>query len=97
MEKTIYLNDLYDYYKNLFTKRQQECYEDYYFNNLSLSEIANNLEISRNAVYNQIKTVEKKVLFYEENLKMYERKKKVIKRIENLVDDKVLSSIEDIL
>ena len=97
MEKTIYLNDLYDYYKNLLTKRQQECYEDYYFNNLSLSEIANNLEISRNAVYNQIKTVEKKVLFYEENLKMYERKNKVIKRVENLLDDKVLSSIEDIL
>ena len=58
MEKRIYLNDLYDYYKQLFTEKQQEYFEDYYHENLSLAEIAENNGIRRNAVHNQIKIVE---------------------------------------
>ena len=42
---------------------------DYYFNNLSLGEIADNLEISRNAVHKQIKSAEAKLKEYEEKLK----------------------------
>ena len=38
MDRRIYLNNLYDYYKGLFTEKQQEYFEEYYYNNLSLSE-----------------------------------------------------------
>ena len=36
MEEKIYYTSLYDYYKNLFTLKQQSYFEDYYFNDLSL-------------------------------------------------------------
>ena len=62
----IYLNEIYVYYKELFTDKQQMYFEDYYMNDLSLSEIAENYEISRNAVHNQLKIVEEKILYYEE-------------------------------
>ena len=48
---------LYDYYGELLSDSQKEYFMDYYFNNLSLGEIADNLEISRNAVHKQIKRV----------------------------------------
>ena len=51
MNKTIYYNYLYDYYGSLLTDRQRSYYEDYYFSNLSLSEIAENNNVSRNAVH----------------------------------------------
>ena len=46
---------LYDYYKGLLTSKQQEYFEMYYFNDYSLGEIAAYLNISRNAVFDQIK------------------------------------------
>ena len=55
MDKRIYLNNLYDYYKDLFTEKQQEYFEDYYYNNFSLAEIAENNDVSRNAIHNQLK------------------------------------------
>ena len=46
MEKFVYLNNLYDCYKELLTDKQKMYFEDYYFNNLSLSEIAENYDVS---------------------------------------------------
>ena len=37
---------LYDYYGNLLTSSQQNYFVEYYFNNLSLSEISENLNVS---------------------------------------------------
>ena len=65
MDRKIYFNNLYDYYQDLFTDKQKEYYEAYYFQDLSLAEIAENNGVSRNAVHNQIKIVEEKLEFYE--------------------------------
>ena len=48
MEKFIYLNNLYDLYGLLLTKKQQLYFEEYYFNNLSYGEISEKYQISRN-------------------------------------------------
>ena len=40
MEEFIYYNNLYDCYNLLLTEKQRKYFEEYYFNNLSLSEIA---------------------------------------------------------
>lgn len=97
MDRVIYLNNLYDYYKNLFTKRQQEYFEDYYCSNLSLSEIAENNNVSRNAVFNQIKIVEKKLDEFEDTLGLYKKKNKIIKILNDNVSEEILSKIEEIL
>ena len=96
MDKTIYYNYLYDYYGSLLTERQRSYYEDYYFSNLSLSEIAENNKVSRNAVHNQLKIVVEKLEFYENNLKLYEKSQKIGKIIEKL-DDKIKREIEELI
>ncbi len=96
MDKTIYYNYLYDYYGSLLTERQRSYYEDYYFSNLSLSEIAENYSVSRNAVHNQLKIVIEKLDFYENNLKLYEKSKKIGKIIEK-VDEKIKREIEELI
>ena len=96
MDKTIYYNYLYDYYGSLLTERQRSYYEDYYFSNLSLSEIAENYDVSRNAVHNQLKIVIEKLDFYENNLKLYEKSKKIGKIIEK-VDEKIKREIEELI
>ncbi len=96
MDKKIYLNSLYDYYSLLFTEKQREYFEEYYFNDLSLSEIAENSGVSRNAVHGQIKIVEEKLEFYEKTLKLYEKANKIRQLIKNL-DDDLKEKIEELI
>ena len=53
---------LYDYYGNLLTSSQQNYFVEYYFNNLSLSEISENLNVSRNAAHKQLRVACDKLL-----------------------------------
>lgn len=78
---------LFDYYGELFTDKQKEYFKDYYFNNLTLQEIADNNGVSRNAVHKNIKEMLNKLDYYEDKLKLYSNKKKIEKLIENIDDD----------
>ena len=71
------LIELYDIYKNLLTDKQKNYFEDYFYMDLSLSEIASNNEVSRNAVFDQIKRVEKALYDYEEKLHLKEKFQKL--------------------
>ena len=55
----IYLNELFDYYNVLLTKKEQDIFIDHYEDDLSLQEIADNLNISKSAVGKTLKIVEK--------------------------------------
>ena len=94
MDRKIYLNSLYDYYSELFTEKQKEYFEEYYFEDLSLSEIAENNEVSRNAVHGQIKIVEEKLEFYENTLGLYKKSQEIKRIIENL-DKETKEKIEE--
>lgn len=87
MDRKIYLNNLYDYYSLLFTDKQRDYYESYYHRDLSLSEIALNYGVSRNAVHHQIKIVEEKLEFYEDILKLYQKGIEIHEIIKNLDSD----------
>ena len=78
---------LYDYYAELFNDKQRKYFEEYYFDNLSLSEISENEDISRNAVHKSVKGVVNKLYEYEDKLKLYEKENK-LKEIINKIDDK---------
>lgn len=93
----IYLNEIYIYYKELFTDKQQMYFEDYYMNDLSLSEIAENYGISRNAVHNQLKIVEEKILYYEEILGLKRKKEEINNLLLDKVNQNTLDKINDIL
>lgn len=94
LEEGIYLNSLYDYYSELLTEKQKLYFEEYYFNNLTLAEISENYEVSRNAAHKNIKETTLKLLEYEEKLKLYEKSCKIKKIIENL-DQNIKEQIEE--
>ena len=55
---TIDLVLLYDYYGDLLTDRQKECFELRYYQDLSLGEIASELGISRQGVHDNLSRTE---------------------------------------
>ena len=90
------LTILYDYYSELLTDKQREYFEDYYFSNLSLQEIAENNNISRNAVHKSLKEITSKLKYYEEKLKLYEKSKEINKLIEN-IDENIKTKIRELI
>ncbi len=97
MDRVLYLNTLYDCYKDLFTEKQQLYFELYYWEDLSLGEIADNNGVSRNAVHNQLKIMEEKLLEFEELLKINYKKNKVLEILNDKVDERTLEEIKGIL
>lgn len=97
MEEREYLIILYDFYSDLLKDNQKEFFEDYYFNNLSLGEISENENVSRNAVHKSIKKVISELYFYEEKLKLCQKSKRLNELIENIDDDKLKDEIRNIL
>jgi len=88
--------ELFDYYGELFTDKQKEYFMDYYFNNLTLQEIADNNNISRNAVHKSIKDITEKLDYYESKLNLYDNKKRIEKLIEN-IDENIKIKIEELI
>lgn len=84
MENRIYLMDLFDIYGSLLTEKQQEFFEEYYFNNLTLSELSENYEVSRTAIHSSIKETEQKLKYYESKLEIYRKRKELMEVIEEL-------------
>ena len=89
----VYLNNLYDIYKNLLSDKEQNIFENYYMEDLSLSEIAENESVTRNAIHKSLKTVEEKLNSYENKLNFYQKKEDIYKSI----DENNINKIKDIL
>ncbi len=89
MDKVLYYNNLFSIYQKLLTLKEQNIFSLYYEENLSLSEIAENLGISRSAVGNTVKTVEKKLQNYE-NLLQVLTKNEILKECLKEVKEKEL-------
>lgn len=87
------LISLYDIYESLLTEKQRLYFEDYYYSDLSLAEIAENYEVSRNAVFDQLKKVEELLISYEEKLSL---KKKYNSILELVKDESLKKKIIDI-
>ena len=68
IEKALEINRLLDIYGRLLTKQQFEIMSDYYYCDLSLSEISELRNISRTAVSDAIKTATKKLDKFEKSV-----------------------------
>ena len=66
MESIVKQSLLYDFYGELLTEHQRTVYEDVVFNDMSLGEIAQEQEISRQGVHDLIKRCDKILMGYEE-------------------------------
>ena len=86
MEKNVKVSILCQIYGKLLTEKQFEIITDYYDNDLSLSEIAENNEITRQAVRDIIKKSEKKLFELEEELSFMEKQESQEKKINSILD-----------
>lgn len=92
-----YIIDLYELYKDLLTDKQKEYFEYYYYEDLSLSEIKDNIGVSRTIINRTVKLVESKLINYEGVLNLY-KTKKVLNDIYKIEKDLVIKKmIEEIL
>ena len=71
IEKTNRMNALFEFYAALLTDKQMNYIELYYADDYSLAEIAEEFNVSRQAVYDNIKRTEKILEDYEMKLHMY--------------------------
>ena len=86
MERKVKVSILCDLYGKLLTDKQFEFVDDYYNNDLSLSEIAENNNITRQAVRDIIKKGENKLFEYEEKLGFMKRTLKQEEQIVNVLE-----------
>ena len=96
-EYNLYIISLYDIYNSLLTSKQKLYFEDYYFNNLSLSEMSENYEVSRNAIHKQIKEVNSKLEDFELKIKIKENNIKLKELINKIDDSKLRLELEKII
>lgn len=75
---------LIDYYGSLLTHHQNEILDEYYNNDLSMNEIADNLGISKSAVQDLIKRSLVQLNDYEKKLKLIETDEKLDKILEQM-------------
>lgn len=71
IEKTNRMNALFEFYSTLLTEKQMNYMELYYADDFSLGEIAEEYDVSRQAVYDNIKRTEKILEAYEKKLHLF--------------------------
>ena len=75
---------LLDYYGELLTKHQQNILDEYFNEDLSMNEIADNFMISKSAVQDLIKRSLVQLNDYEKHLKLIKKDKELDKIVEEM-------------
>lgn len=100
LEKTTRMNYLFDFYQALLTPKQRSYMEMYYLEDLSLGEIAETFEVSRQAVYDNIRRTEAMIESYEKKLHLYDRFKErsgLLDELEEIMDSSSQSGAKDLI
>ncbi len=93
MEEINYITALYDYYQGLLTDKQRGYFEDYYFDNLLMEEIAENNGVSKNAVSKSLIEVKEKLEEYEAILNLYKNKMEIQKILDEKTFEKIVNYV----
>ncbi len=99
MEKNVKIGILLDIYGKLLTEKQYKLLDDYYNKDLSLSEIAENEKITRQAVRDNLLKGENNLLEYDEKLNLLNTIKEIdeIKELVNSIESKDRKIIDKII
>lgn len=90
MDEILHLTLLYDFYGELLTEKQKQVFALHYQDDLSLSEIGEELSISRQAVRDQLKRTEKILQDYEEKLGLvarFQSQKKAVRKMLGIMEE----------
>jgi len=97
MKDFIYYNDLFDIYSELLTDNEKDNFRDYYQEDLSLSEIADEKNVSRSAIQKTIKNVIDKLNYYESVLHVYEKNSKLTQLLDSTDLEEIKKGIKKVL
>ena len=76
---------LYDFYGDLLTEKRRAVFEDYYDNDLSLSEIAANEGVSRQGIHDTLKKGEEQLRGLEAKLGLAARFRQISEKAEQII------------
>ena len=93
MAKDLNISMLMDFYGQLLSERQYDMMDMYYNQDLSLAEVAEEVEISRQGVRDSIKRGEKQLVGFEEKLGLAKRFSDITAQIEEM--DKIINKLDD--
>ncbi|MCQ2374035.1 MAG: putative DNA-binding protein [Phascolarctobacterium sp.] len=85
-EQRMRLSRLFSLYGGLLTEKQQQCLSFYFDDDLSLSEIADELGVSRQAVYDLLKRVEQTLEKYESRLGLLAKKEEQEAKLQQVME-----------
>lgn len=88
---------LLDHYRNLLSDKQREYLINHFEEDLSLTEIANNNGISRQAVYDNIRRGINQLKEYEEKLGFHQKEKKIYSELMGLKEDFTVERLDEII
>ena len=93
MEKTLEISALLDFYAELLTENQRQVLTFYYNEDFSLSEIAQNLGITRQGVHDTIKKAETQLFEFEKKLRLSQKFNDIEKNLQVIIEnsEKLLS------
>ncbi|MHA7963001.1 YlxM family DNA-binding protein [Paenibacillus sp. CAU 1782] len=94
LTRTTRINLLLDFYESLLTDKQRSMLIYYYHDDFSLGEIASELGVSRQAVYDNLKRAESALEHYESKLRLLARHERLQSFAEQLEADITSSSME---
>ena len=104
LEKHQYYILLYDLYGGLLTAKQQNIFDLYYQDDYSIGEIAEELEISKQAVFDALKRSEKILADYEKKLSLAAKEisrreivRKINERLQKYADEELKGELLDLL
>jgi hypothetical protein len=88
LEKTLQMNTLFAFYGPLLTNKQREYMQLYYADDYSLGEIAEDFNVSRQAVYDNVRRSEEILKDYEAKLHLvtdYEQRQKGLQELQEYI------------
>ena len=95
LEKTTRMNYLYDFYQSLLTPKQRSYMSLYYLDDFSLGEIGEEYNVSRQAVYDNIKRTEAMIEEYEEKLllfKKFQERNEILDQLRQKIEEPSIDS-----
>lgn len=95
MEKNIHISMLLEIYGKLLTDKQYDVIDLYYNQNLSLSEIAEDENITRQGVRKNLVDAENKLFDYEEKLQILKQKLERQEIVEEMIEETKDSIFKD--
>ncbi|SDL74938.1 putative DNA-binding protein [Sediminibacillus halophilus] len=100
LEKTTRVNFLFDFYQELLTPKQRNYMELYYLEDYSLGEISETFDVSRQAVYDNIRRTESMLEAYEDKLHLYKKfteRTQLLEQLEQALKGNQLTTLRELV